>query len=138
MCRSWFPSVFTRLVWGVIICQFVVAAILGLRKFPYAALLFVAFVATILYWLWADKQLHRHFKFGVINSASQDAVFKERDAARSWPVAATYRYPTLRPPLFHLEDQRPEVPEQEEHAWWPVRMAMMRFGSFLRFFVVRL
>jgi hypothetical protein len=117
---SWYPAVFTRLVWGVIVCQFVVAAILGLHRFPYAAILFVAFVATIMFWVWADRQLHGHFKYGVINPALPDAVFEERDAARRWPVAATYRYPTLRPMLFRLEDQRPEVPEQEENGWWPV------------------
>jgi hypothetical protein len=107
----------------------VVAAVLGLHRFPYAAFLFVAFIATILFWLWADRQQHRHFKFGVINPAAPDAVFEEREAAFSWPVAGTYCYPTLRPMLFRLEDQRPEVPEQEEYGWWPVSNRFCRFRS---------
>jgi hypothetical protein len=112
LVRSWFPSIFTRLVWSIIVCQLAVGAILGLHRFAYAALLFIVFVITLLMWIWADRQMHRHFKFGVVG-------LQERYPGR-WPGGETYRYPTLRPPLFHVEEQSPEVPETPDDDWWPV------------------
>ncbi len=111
LCCSWFPSIFTRLVWAILVSQLTVGAILGLHRFPYAAILFVVFVITLLMWIWADRQLHRHFKYGVVG-------LQERHPQR-WPAKETYQYPALRPPLFHVEEQQPELPETPDYDWWP-------------------
>ena len=98
----YFPSVFTRLVWAILIFQISVAAILGLSEFPAAAAIFVLFVATFLFWIWSDKQLHPSFKFGVMSEKMQHVV----------PSPDTYQYPSTRPPLFQLENPI-------EPVWWP-------------------
>merc|ERR1711916_17918 len=61
-----FPSIFTRLMWGLILYQLVMAAVLGLSQFIAAVAIFVLLVLTFLFWLWTDRQMHQRSKYGVV------------------------------------------------------------------------
>ncbi len=131
---SWWPAVFARLVWGVIVFQFAVAAVLGLAGFPYAAILFVAFIVIIMLWIRVDHQLHRHFKHGVVNFMEQEPLLNQihgkGEGERVFPVADTYMYASMRKPLFQVEDQDPAVEVPPDLGWWPVRKAHLQNQFF--------
>ncbi len=63
---SLFPSIFTRLVWSLIVYQLSLAGILGLALFPAAAAIAVLVVISLFFWLYTDAQLHQTATNGVI------------------------------------------------------------------------
>jgi hypothetical protein len=115
----YFPSVFTRLVWSLIVFQLAVAGILGLREFPAAVAIFVLFIATLLFWFWSDKQLHTYFKYGIL-CVTERLHYNVEEDPTVCPAGDTYQFPATRTPLFQLEDQSHDEANSPDLLWWPI------------------
>ena len=122
---SLFPAIFTRMCWSIIIFQVVIAAIMGLGGFPWAAFIVIPIIAVLALWLWGDRQLHARSKFGVVDRDESESDpffdgFDKQISDHAFPHGDTYKFPHLRQPLFVVQDQHNDQ-EYEPRGWWPVK-----------------
>lgn len=100
-----FPSIFTRLVWSLIVYQVTLAGVLGLALFPAAASIAVLVVVSLVFWWGTDAQLHQTSVNGVLvaagphfDSAAEVAMAPPGappDASGLYPSPDTYMHPMV-------------------------------------------
>jgi hypothetical protein len=139
-----FPALFTRLCWCLITFQVVLLGVLGGRNLVSSVAIIPLIVMQVLFWLWTDRQFHDGAKYGALDADAAGVLSKEDehmknkveskmaaplmeeedsvldvDISSLLPGPDTYKFTSLRPPLFQLESQDPELatPEVDPVFW---------------------
>lgn len=111
---NFWPSVWTRLNWTLVVYQAALGGILGLALFPAAASLFAAAIIQLFFWWWTDRMFHQVGKFGTCDhrEPGEDDPFFLAMPRNPAPAPTSYLFYTLRAPEFVLEDQ--SIPDADD------------------------